>query len=106
PILNMSLVSSFIYLFILPSSPLPTFFPYTTLFRSNTSRSKPTQKTATILLYVIILYTQPRAIKVSNLLLDATTVMSIMAWYQTRSEEHTSELQSRFEIVCRLLLEK
>src|SRR5699024_6236494 len=25
---------------------------------------------------------------------------------QTRSEEHTSELQSRFEIVCRLLLEK
>src|SRR5699024_11991207 len=26
--------------------------------------------------------------------------------YQLRSEEHTSELQSRFEIVCRLLLEK
>src|SRR5699024_12203842 len=26
--------------------------------------------------------------------------------YQSRSEEHTSELQSRFDIVCRLLLEK
>src|SRR5699024_11921401 len=26
--------------------------------------------------------------------------------YKLRSEEHTSELQSRFEIVCRLLLEK
>src|SRR5699024_12657415 len=26
--------------------------------------------------------------------------------YQTRSEEHTSELQSRFDLVCRLLLEK
>src|SRR5207249_12172150 len=26
--------------------------------------------------------------------------------YKTRSEEHTSELQSRFDLVCRLLLEK
>src|SRR5207249_6377815 len=26
--------------------------------------------------------------------------------YRTRSEEHTSELQSRFDLVCRLLLEK
>src|SRR2546422_10230638 len=28
------------------------------------------------------------------------------AWSQTRSEEHTSELQSRLHLVCRLLLEK
>src|SRR5699024_11372422 len=28
------------------------------------------------------------------------------AWAQERSEEHTSELQSRFDLVCRLLLEK
>src|SRR5438067_6914243 len=27
-------------------------------------------------------------------------------WVPTRSEEHTSELQSRFDLVCRLLLEK
>src|SRR5699024_11734375 len=27
-------------------------------------------------------------------------------WCDTRSEEHTSELQSRFDLVCRLLLEK
>src|SRR5699024_11838362 len=27
-------------------------------------------------------------------------------WHQRRSEEHTSELQSRFDLVCRLLLEK
>src|SRR5699024_11560738 len=27
-------------------------------------------------------------------------------WQHTRSEEHTSELQSRFDLVCRLLLEK
>src|SRR5207249_7868111 len=28
------------------------------------------------------------------------------AWVARRSEEHTSELQSRFDLVCRLLLEK
>src|SRR5207249_11337440 len=27
-------------------------------------------------------------------------------WHRSRSEEHTSELQSRFDLVCRLLLEK
>src|SRR5699024_11831944 len=31
---------------------------------------------------------------------------SITARLRTRSEEHTSELQSRFDLVCRLLLEK
>src|SRR5699024_11855330 len=30
----------------------------------------------------------------------------LVAARQTRSEEHTSELQSRFDLVCRLLLEK
>src|SRR6266536_3292471 len=30
----------------------------------------------------------------------------ITAWQTTRSEEHTSELQSRVDLVCRLLLEK
>src|SRR5207249_7280092 len=28
------------------------------------------------------------------------------SWFTSRSEEHTSELQSRFDLVCRLLLEK
>src|SRR5216683_3511223 len=31
---------------------------------------------------------------------------SKQAWLDTRSEEHTSELQSRSDLVCRLLLEK
>src|SRR5699024_12680823 len=34
---------------------------------------------------------------------DGTTAVALL--YQFRSEEHTSELQSRFDIVCRLLLE-
>src|SRR5207249_8070669 len=31
---------------------------------------------------------------------------NVVVWKPSRSEEHTSELQSRFDLVCRLLLEK
>src|SRR5207249_7194051 len=34
------------------------------------------------------------------------TGSGIIVSFDTRSEEHTSELQSRFDLVCRLLLEK
>src|SRR5207249_8524759 len=37
---------------------------------------------------------------------DAGIVMMRHFWSVKRSEEHTSELQSRFDLVCRLLLEK
>src|SRR5699024_11409978 len=41
--------------------------------------------------------------------IDLQTLRSFIGYVpqdQTRSEEHTSELQSRFDLVCRLLLEK
>src|SRR5438105_12586338 len=41
----------------------------------------------------------------SGLQLSSATVRNVMADLE-RSEEHTSELQSRVELVCRLLLEK
>src|SRR5699024_11313860 len=34
------------------------------------------------------------------------TLAGVSRWVHLRSEEHTSELQSRFDLVCRLLLEK
>src|SRR5699024_11979531 len=37
---------------------------------------------------------------------NSATIQSIIFWSKSRSEEHTSELQSRFDLVCRLLLEK
>src|SRR5699024_9308973 len=37
---------------------------------------------------------------------DSDTILSPMLSLENRSEEHTSELQSRFDLVCRLLLEK
>src|SRR5437868_13234941 len=58
--------------------PRSTLFPYTTLFRSRIF--------------------EPLGMKDTYFYLPANK--------QNRSEEHTSELQSRFDLVCRLLLEK
>src|SRR5688572_32646340 len=71
--------------------PRSTLFPYTTLFRSY-----PTRK-----------YSVPRSTTrqhVSSSNLDSSSHYSIL--YEYRSEEHTSELQSQSNLVCRLLLEK
>src|SRR5699024_11586318 len=38
--------------------------------------------------------------------LGANMAVVVLFWGKLRSEEHTSELQSRFDLVCRLLLEK
>src|SRR5437868_12659975 len=67
--------------------PRSTLFPYTTLFRSARLRHRPPSKTAV----------SRRA--------DGWR-RSGLAPARDRSEEHTSELQSRFDLVCRLLLEK
>src|SRR5699024_11761137 len=57
--------------------PRSTLFPYTTLFRSRFDEDKG----------------------------PGTGGMGCLS-FENRSEEHTSELQSRFDLVCRLLLEK
>src|SRR2546427_7360842 len=65
--------------------PRSTLFPYTTLFRSKANGpNAPTQKLSRLL-------SKPSWASVK---------------YLPRSEEHTSELQSQSNLVCRLLLEK
>src|SRR2546427_6059208 len=74
--------------------PRSTLFPYTTLFRSSLCLRWPSTSAAAILVASV----------------------SRRCWYSTwpsfrprsdsRSEEHTSELQSQSNLVCRLLLEK
>src|SRR3712207_7189693 len=67
--------------------PRSTLFPYTTLFRSWSAASRPT------------LISRGRTRKSRG--------GSLAGWsLSSRSEEHTSELQSRQYLVCRLLLEK
>src|SRR2546429_2722233 len=64
--------------------PRSTLFPYTTLFRS----------------IELVVREQARDVQVARADARPTVV------HEHRSEEHTSELQSRLHLVCRLLLEK
>src|SRR2546422_7445975 len=67
--------------------PRSTLFPYTTLFRS--VRIRKLRHARPILVELLIEELHHFALRISE-----------------RSEEHTSELQSRLHLVCRLLLEK
>src|SRR5438105_11590243 len=70
-----------------------TLFPYTTLFRSRRTPSAWSEPTYAV---------RAPAHRTST----PTSGTSRAASSATRSEEHTSELQSRVDLVCRLLLEK
>src|SRR3712207_8845972 len=89
--------------------PRSTLFPYTTLFRSIASwATKPALATATIASWA----TQAALATIARRRCDRglehrERAISGRSWPRTRrSEEHTSELQSRQYLVCRLLLEK
>src|SRR5689334_24167933 len=70
--------------------PRSTLFPYTTLFRSAQPAAPDT--------------TQEHQLRAEALRLPPRQARQLGA--PDRSEEHTSELQSQFHLVCRLLLEK
>src|SRR5438067_6287634 len=93
--------------------PRSTLFPYTTLFRSKrflTEFKKEDNKglrdlarTPLLLTLLCLAFNETltfpqRRVEIYEEALDALL--------KKRSEEHTSELQSRFDLVCRLLLEK
>src|SRR2546422_1796116 len=79
--------------------PRSTLFPYTTLFRSRRRRERDhasvTPRTAGA---------YPRDARVA--VMRTVQRCRLGAAQRMRSEEHTSELQSRLHLVCRLLLEK
>src|SRR5947208_16127771 len=81
------LIFGFFFFLMLPRPPRSTLFPYTTLFRSCSSSPAPG--------------------------VSGQSMRSASDWRSwrglprcSRSEEHTSELQSPDHLVCRLLLEK
>src|SRR2546422_6772956 len=79
--------------------PRSTLFPYTTLFRSRTQLELALTKAASPEVDPSARALHARIERLEQALADERqTVM--------RSEEHTSELQSRLHLVCRLLLEK
>src|SRR4030043_1614093 len=77
-VVSRRLLSCFFFFLMIRRPPRSTLFPYTTLFRS------------------------PRRVRRYR--------VRFVRWWTppsvSRSEEHTSELQSRLHLVCRLLLEK
>src|SRR5437773_32726 len=88
--------------------PLSTLFPYTTLFRSPIASPLTEKEQQSLLLEAETLLDIPQA-----LLPLPSAVPFSQKWRRPqrwlllrRSEEHTSELQSHHDLVCRLLLEK
>src|SRR2546422_3783966 len=79
--------------------PRSTLFPYTTLFRSLNAASCAGGGIAVVF---------DRAEGYLGVMIDDLVTRGVTEPYRmfTRSEEHTSELQSRLHLVCRLLLEK
>src|SRR3712207_7153705 len=83
--------------------PRSTLFPYTTLFRSETQpESWPLPLTPQDLQSVPPKYFSTRLVPSTLTSKTRVPAQPLLA----RSEEHTSELQSRQYLVCRLLLEK
>src|SRR5207249_11338922 len=105
-LLRSQVHSPLLYLFILrlPPQPRSTLFPYTTLFRSVEDQEG-----------ADLVRDRAQALEESGLREDVAHVHRDRfqdehglrpPGARIRSEEHTSELQSRFDLVCRLLLEK
>src|SRR3712207_7824458 len=90
--------------------PRSTLFPYTTLFRSvherTTARELLAQTNGEIDAFVAGVGTGGTITGVGHVLKQEHTGVLIVGVEPARSEEHTSELQSRQYLVCRLLLEK
>src|SRR5690349_23976209 len=89
--------------------PRSTLFPYTTLFRS-IMRERNDE--------IAPLLTMEQGKTLAEAKMEAMAAADVIEWFAeeakrsygrvipARSEEHTSELQSRRDLVCRLLLEK
>src|SRR5688572_32767099 len=84
-----------IFFLIIRRKPRSTLFPYTTLFRSRQARSPPPRHRR---------FRRSAYVRDSGRQSKCRSPDALCS--KTRSEEHTSELQSQSNLVCRLLLEK
>src|SRR2546430_11285413 len=82
--------------------PRSTLFPYTTLFRSKNNIDKYVLKSLNNSVFKLF----PILAGQNNLKTELFKLFNTYLSILFRSEEHTSELQSQSNIVCRLLLEK
>src|SRR3712207_7066023 len=89
--------------------PRSTLFPYTTLFRSQSTEASTDEQAVERYRY-LLRTAPPGAIEQAHAEAFAQLTPAqrrlVLEGLNDRSEEHTSELQSRQYLVCRLLLEK
>src|SRR3712207_8090415 len=94
--------------------PRSTLFPYTTLFRSRPRlrvvQRVPVELRVVVVVHELDVHVPGRVVAGVDGVVQVLRVVPDLALLQlsgvVRSEEHTSELQSRQYLVCRLLLEK
>src|SRR5207248_9306879 len=105
--------SSSFFILMLRRPPRSTLFPYTTLFRSEADKLGKQFKYASTrgVPFVVVIGEEERARGEVALKEMSTGEQRALNREQAgaeirRSEEHTSELQSPYDLVCRLLLEK
>src|SRR3712207_7719537 len=95
-------MSLFFFFLMIRRPPRSTLFPYTTLFRSTCSRPACPQSSA-LPLGSWVRWSPMTGVVWGE---DQRPMRASVLAGAERSEEHTSELQSRQYLVCRLLLEK
>src|SRR2546422_5516538 len=81
--------------------PRSTLFPYTTLFRSDVRTEERHYVRENKMLFM-----HRKSLVLQERIFFRNIPLSNWVEHEMRSEEHTSELQSRLHLVCRLLLEK
>src|SRR5207248_10985517 len=89
-----------LFFFMLRPPPSSTLFPYTTLFRSYLLRVAEERALSIVVERLDLL--RRDAVPAAHGSIDVLSELAAVP----RSEEHTSELQSPYDLVCRLLLEK
>src|SRR5690349_23982753 len=83
-----------------------TLFPYTTLFRSCSGSTVPTEDVDSSNSLSAEAVTSTVVFRLATSRAKFNRTWAALPRRTSRSEEHTSELQSRRDLVCRLLLEK
>src|SRR5438552_5864592 len=98
---------------MIPPPTICTLFPYTTLFRSTITKVSVTCATPGVTIHytttgVDPTLQDPQVLSGASVVVGRNFTLKAKAWTaaDSRSEEHTSELQSPDHLVCRLLLEK